>query len=118
GVLTIDGDQRKRAQVDPLGGLGGLYVERYGGGLVEHFGRELVRNVVTVDRRLHGQRGGQLVAQHGKDAAQRRPARVGRAGQFADHQVAGLRVAAGFRRNQDVALDATVVGLDVAHAVI
>ena len=118
GVLAVDGHQRHVAQVDAAGDLFVIHAVRQGGRLVEHLLRELVGNVVAVDCRLHRQRGGQAVAQHRQDPAQGRAPRLGGAGDLAHHELAVAGLAAVLGRDQDVALDAGIVGFDVAHAVL
>ena len=118
GVLAVDRHQRQRAQVDAAADHALLDVHRHRGSFVEHFLRELVRQVVAVDRGLDHQRRLEDVAQHGQHAADRRAVRVARRGDLADHQLAVLRVLAGIAGNLDVALDALVVGHHEADAVL
>jgi hypothetical protein len=116
GILAIDGDQRRAAQVDTVADHRRLDHQRHRGGFVQHLLRELERQLVAVDGGLHHQRGGQLVAEHGDDAADRRAAAVRRLGQFADHQLAVARTTGLVRRHLHVALHALVVGHHVVDA--
>ena len=116
GVLAVDGDQRQLAQVDALRRGRCIDGQRHRRGFVEHGLRELVRDIVSVDRRLHRQRSGQAVAQHRQHAPDRRTLRIGRLHQFAHHQLTVARIHVRVRRNQHVALDAPVVGHDITDA--
>jgi hypothetical protein len=60
------------AQVHAVADHRRLDHQRHRRGFVQHLLRELERQFVAVDRGLHHQRGGQLVAEHGDDAADRR----------------------------------------------
>ncbi|MNM57134.1 hypothetical protein D3C81_683270 [compost metagenome] len=116
GVLAIDGHQRHRTQVHALADHRRLHRHRDGGGFVQHFRREFIRQFVAVDGGFHHQRWGQLVAQHGDDLADRRASRIRRVGQFAHHQLAILRTAGRFTGDLDVALDALVIGHHIVDA--
>ena len=116
GVLTIDGDQRRIAQVFAVADLFGCDHHRHGGGFSQHFSRELERQLMAVDGGFHHQRGRQLVAEYGDDAADRRAAGVRRLGQLADHQLAVAGIAGLVGRDLHVALHALVVGHHVVDA--
>ncbi|MNM35074.1 hypothetical protein D3C81_457430 [compost metagenome] len=116
GVLAIDGDQRRAAQVDAVTDHRRLDHQRHRRGFVQHFLRELERQFVAVNRGLHHQRCGQLVAEHSDDAADRRTAAVRCLGQFADDQLAIARTAGLVWRHLHVALDALVIGHHVVDA--
>ena len=115
-VGAVDGHQRHVAQVDAVADHRRLDHQRYRRRLVQHLLRELVRQVVAVDRGLHHQRRRQAVAQHGDDLADGRTTRIRRLGQLDHHQLAVARATGGVLRDLHVALDALVVGRHVGDA--
>ena len=97
------------ADIDARADFGGLHVDRNGVGLKQRGLGEFMRQVMAVNRHLHHLRGGQLVAQHHQHLADRRAAGFRRRGDFSDHQLSVLGIAAVIRADQDLVHHAFVV---------
>jgi hypothetical protein len=72
GVLAVDRHQRQCAQIHARRGGRGIDLQRHCSGFVERRLRKFMRDLVAVDRGLDRERCGQLVAEDGQHAADRR----------------------------------------------
>ena len=115
-VFAIDGDQRQLTQIDAPRDVAIRDLQRHRGGLSDHVRRKFMRQIMPVDGRFDHQRRRQLVAEHCKHAADRRPIRVRRMHDLADHQLAAAGVHPRVDGDLYVALDAGVVRYDITDA--
>ncbi len=117
-VGTVDRHQRQLADVGAAFAFGrghhGFHLRR----IAQHFGRPLVRQVVTGDRHFHYQRRLQAFAQHRADLAHRAALRRRWCGDLDDHDLAGSGALLLARLDHHVLVQAAIVRRHQSHAVL